>query len=229
MRLADAPDHDAADGPSITLSAALLRGDERLVALFAPFRECVLLSETLMHDGSTARASRLLMAEIKADRLDEIRALVREVCAKGSFEEKPTELDDVAGGTEWQERGGTLAIAAYRLFGGSTALHVTSGKIDPPDAGLQALLESPLAIIEGLVASTSFVEHVSCSRSASDVPRWHLGATLRDLRRFEEIVPQIIALGFEERKGKYWHDTVIAQAVGKKGWMAAQPGIDFAP
>jgi hypothetical protein len=137
VRLADAPDHDArrADGPSITLSPALLRGDTRLEALFAPFSECVVLSETLMHDGSTARASRLLMAEIKADRLDEIRALVREICAKGAFEEKPTELDDVAGGTEWRERSGPLSIAAYRLFGGSTVLHVTSGKIDPPDAG----------------------------------------------------------------------------------------------
>lgn len=227
MRLADAAEHDAADGPSITLSPALLREDARLLALFAPFGECVVLSETLMHDGSTARASRLLMAEIKADRLDEIRALVRELCAKGSFEEKPTELDDVAGGTEWRERSGPLTIAAYRLFGGSTALHVTSGKVDPPDAGLQALLESPLAIVKDLVASTSFVEHVSCSRSAGDVPRWHLGATLRDLRRFEEIVPQILALGFEDRRGKYWHDGVIVQAVGKKGWMAAQPGIDF--
>ncbi|MDB5216877.1 MAG: hypothetical protein JWO86_4804, partial [Myxococcaceae bacterium] len=27
---------------------------------------------------------------------------------------------------------------------------------------------------------------------------------------------------------KSWHDRVIVQAVGKKGWMAAQPGIDFA-
>lgn len=227
MRLADAPEHDAADGTTITLSPALLRGDTRLEALFAPFHECVVLNETLFHEASAARASRLLMAEIKADRLDEIRAVVREVCAKGSFEEKATDLDDVAAGTEWRERSGPLSIAAYRLFGGSTALHVTSGKVDPPDAGLQAVLASPLAIVGELVESTSFVEHISCSRSAGDVPSWHLSAALRDLRRFEEIAPRIVALGFEDRRGKYWRERIIVQAVGK-GWMAALPGIDFA-
>ncbi|MEA2750967.1 MAG: hypothetical protein QOI41_5110 [Myxococcales bacterium] len=228
MRLADAPADDAADGTSITLSPALLRGDARLEALFEPFRECVVLHETLIHEGSAARASRLLMAEIRADRLDEVRALVREVCAKGSFEEKPTELDDVAGGTEWRERSGPLSIAAYRLFGGSTSLHVTSAKLDPPDAGTRALLASPLSPLGELVESTSFVEHLSCSRSAGDVPTWNLRAALRDLRRFEEIVPRVVALGFEDRRGKYWRERIIVQPVGKDRWMAAVPGIDFA-
>ena len=147
---------------------------------------------------------------------------------KGGFEEKPTELDDVAAGTEWRERSGPLSIAAYRLFGGSTSLHVTSAKLDPPDAGTKALLASPLAFLGELATSTSFVEHMSCSRSAGAAPLWTLRAALRDLRRFEEIVPRIVALGFEDRRGKYWRDRTILQAVGKDRWMAALPGIDFA-
>jgi hypothetical protein len=226
VRLAEAPEPESADGPTITLPSGLLRGDARLEALFAPFRECVVLHETLIHEGSTARASRLLMAEIRADRLDEVRAVVRTACGSG-FEEKPTELDDVAGGTEWRERSGSLSISAYRLFGGSTSLHVTSGKLDPPDAGAQALLASPLAWIAELATTTSYVEHLSCSRSARAIPQWTLRAALRDLRRFEEIVPRIVALGFEDRRGKYWHDRTILQAVGKDRWMAALPGIDF--
>ena len=228
MRLAEAPEPDAADGSTITLSPALLRGDARLEALFAPFRECVVLHETLIHEGSTARATRLLMAEIRADRLDEVRAVVRAVCSARAFEEKATELDDVAAGTEWRERSGPLAVGAYRLFGGSTSLHVTSAKLDPPEAGTQALLASPLAFLGELATTTSFVEHMSCSRSAGAVPQWTLRAALRDLRRFEEIVPRLAALGFEDRSGKYWRDAAIVQAVGKDRWMAALPGIDFA-
>jgi hypothetical protein len=230
VRRADAPEDDAKDGTTLTLSPARLRGDPRLEALFAPFRECVVLHETLIHEGSAARASRLLMAEIRADRLDEVRAVVRDVTGgvKGGFEEKPTELDDVAAGTEWRERSGPLSIAAYRLFGGSTSLHVTSAKLDPPDAGAEALLASPLAFLGELATSTSFVEHMSCSRSAGEVPAWTLRAALRDLRRFEEIVPAIVALGFEDRRGKYWRDRTILQAIGKDRWMAALPGIDFA-
>lgn len=226
MRLAEAPEPESADGRIITLAPGLLRGDPRLEALFEPFRECVVLHETLIHDGSTARASRLLMAEIRADRLDEVRAVVRGVCGSG-FEEKPTDLDDVAGGTEWRERSGSLSISAYRLFGGTTSLHVTSAKLDPPAAGAEALLDSPLALLAELATTTSFVEHLSCSRSAGAVPQWTLRAALRDLRRFEEIVPRITALGFEDRRGKYWHDRTILQAVGKDRWMAAHPGIDF--
>lgn len=230
MRLADAPEHDAADGTTITLAPLLLRGDPRLEALFAPFHESVVLHETLIHEGSAARASRLLMAEIRADRLDEVRAVVRGVTGvvKGAFEEKPTELDDVAAGTEWRERGGPLSIAAYRLFGGSTSLHVTSAKLDPPEAGTKALLASPLAFLGELATTTSFVEHMSCSRNAGAVPLWTLRAALRDLRRFEEIVPRIAALGFEDRRGRYWRDRAILQAIGKDRWMAAWPGIDFA-
>lgn len=226
MRLADAPDDPSVDqaAKTLALSPALLRGDPRLEALFAPFRECVVLHETLIHEGSAARASRLLMAEIRADLLDDVRAVVREACGGDSFEEKPTELDDVAGGTEWRERGGALAVSAYRLFGGSTALHVTSAKLDPPDAGMQALLASPLAPLAELVTGTSSVENVSCSRSAGEAPLWHLRAALRDLRRFEEIVPRVVALGFEETRGKYWRDRTFLQAVGKDRWMAAFPG-----
>jgi hypothetical protein len=228
VRLADAPEHDAKDGPILTLSPALLRGDPRLEPLFALFRECVVLHETLIHEGSSARASRLLMAEIRADRLDEVREVVREVTGKAAFDEKPTELDDVAAGTEWRERSGPLSISAYRLFGGSTSLHVTSAKLDPPDAGTNALLASPLAFLGELATSTSFVEHMSCSRSAGEAPLWNLRAALRDLRRFEEIVPRILALGFEDRRCKYWRDRTILQAIGKDRWMAALPGIDFA-
>lgn len=226
MRLAEAPEPETADGTTITLPPGLLRGDPRLEALFAPFRECVVLHETLIHEDASARASRLLMAEIRADRLDEVRAVVRAAIGSG-FEEKPTALDDVAGGTEWRERSGSLSVSAYRLFGGSTSLHVTSSKLDPPTAGAEALLASPLAFLADLATTTSFVEHLSCSRSAGAVPQWTLRAALRDLRRFEEIVPRIVELGFEDRRSKYWHDRTILQAVGKDRWMAALPGIDF--
>jgi hypothetical protein len=227
VRLADVSDPTAVDGPTITLPPALLRGDARLEALFAPFHECVVLHETLMHESLTARASRLLVAEMRADRFDEVRAVVREVCSQKAFEEKPTELDDVAAGTEWRERSGPLSVAVYRLFGGSTSLHVTSAKLDPPEALMDALHESPLAILGELIAATSFIERVSCSRNAGEAPRWHLQAALRDLRRFEEITPRIVALGFEDRRGKYWHDRIILQPLGKERWMAALPGIDF--
>ena len=227
MRLADAPEPSSVDGASLALTPALLRGDARLEALFAPFRQCVVLHEALSHEGIAARASRLLMAEVRADILDEVRALVREVCPKSAFEEKPTELDDVAAGTEWRERSGTLGVSAYRLFGGSTALHVRAAKVDATDAAMTALVASPLAVVAELVSATSFVENVSCSRAANEPPRWHLQATLRDLRRFEEIAPLVLALGFEDRRGKYWRETVIVQPVGKDKWMAALPGIDF--
>jgi len=220
VRLADAPEPGALDGATLTLPAALLRGDPRLEALFAPFRECVVLHEALLREGSGPRASRLLMAEIRADWLEDVRALVRKACSQGAFEEKPTELDDVAAGTEWRERSGSLAVSAYRLFGGSTALHVTSAKIDPADAPRKALLESPLAVVAELVEATSFVERLGCSRSAGAAPRWHLQAGLRDLRRFEEIAPRIVALGFEERRGKYWREQMIVQPLGKDRWMA---------
>ena len=228
MRLADAPEHDAVDGATIALSPSLLRGDARLEALFAPFRACVVLHEALTHEGSVARASRLLMAEVRADILDEVCAKVRDVCADRAFEEKPTELDDVAAGTEWRERSGPLSVSVYRLFGGSTALHVRVAKVDAPDAGMRALEASPLSVIAELVSATSFVDNLSCSRAANEPPRWHLQATLRDLRRFEEIAPRIVALGFEDRRGKYWRETVILQPLGKDRWMAALPGIDFA-
>lgn len=225
VRLADAPATDDADEKAMTLSSALLRGDVRLEALFAPFRVCVVLHETLIHEGPSARASRLLMAEIREDRLDEVRAVVRGIA--GAFDEKPTELDDVAAGTEWRERGGPLSISAYRLFGGSTSLHVTSAKLDPPEAGAQALLDSPLAFLSELATTTSYVENMSCSRTAGAVPVWTLRAALRDLRRFEEIAPRLAPLGFENRRGKYWRERTILQPVGKDRWMAAHPGTDF--
>lgn len=227
MRLADAPDAASLDGAVITLSSALLRGDPRLEALFAPFRTCVVLHEALSHEASTARATRLLMAESRADQLDELRAVVRSVCPKGAFEEKPTEFDEVAAGTEWRERSGAFAVSAYRLFGGSTALHVTAAKVDAADAGMHALLASPLAALGELVTATSFVDNISCTRHANEPPRWHLQATLRDLRRFSEIAPRFADFGFEERRGKYWRETIIAQPIGKDRWMAALPGIDF--
>jgi hypothetical protein len=228
VKLADAPeDATRVDGATIALTPALLRGDARLLALFAPFRECVVLHEALTHDGSAARASRLLMAEVRADILDDVRALVRATCSKSAFEEKPTELDDVAAGTEWRERSGPLSVAAYRLFGGSTALHVKVARADAPDAGLLAVAASPLAVLAEVVTATSYVDNVSCSRIASEAPRWHLQATLRDMRRFTEIVPRFVELGFEERSGKYWRERVIVQPLGKDRWMAAFPGIDF--
>lgn len=227
MRLADAPEGAAVDGPSIAFPAGLLRGDPRLEALFAPLRECVVLHEAEFHEGNAARGTRLLMAEVRGDILDELRAVVRGVCPKSAFEEKPTELDDVASGTEWRDKAGSLSVSAYRLFGGSTALHVRSSKVDAPDAGMLALLASPLAVLAPLVTATSFVDNISCSRAANEPPRWHLQATLRDLRRFEEVVPAVAELGFEERRGKYWRETIILQPIGKDRWMAALPGIDF--
>jgi hypothetical protein len=225
--LADAPDATVKDGATIALTPALLVGDPRLEKLFARFRECVVLHEALSHESTAAKATRLLMAEIREDCLDELRAEVRAVCPKDTFEEKPTELDDVAAGTEWRDKSGSFAVSAYRLFGGSTALHVRLAKAAGADAGLLALEASPLSVLTEVVRATSFVENVSCSRSANEAPRWHLKATLRDLRRFAEIAPHIVALGFEERRGKYWRDTIIVQAVGKQSWMAALPGIDF--
>jgi hypothetical protein len=228
VRLADAPDDVThADGTTIAIPPALLGGDARLEALFAPFRECVVLHEALSHEGNDARASRLLLAEVRADILDDVRAVVRSVCPKASFEEKPTELDDVAAGTEWRERSGAIAVSAYRLFGGSTSLHVKLAKVLAADAGMLALAASPLAVLAEVVGATSFVENVSCSRNANEPPRWHLHATLRDMRRFSEIAPLFLALGFEERRGKYWRETIIVQPVGKDRWMAALPGIDF--
>lgn len=217
------------DRPLLTLPPALLRGDPRLEALFAPFRECVVLHESLIHEGASSRGSRLLMAEIRRDDIDAVRAVVRAVCPGTSFEEKPTDRDDVAGGTEWRERTGALAVSAYRLFGGNTALHVISAKTEPVDAALQGMQGSPLAVLGDLAASTSFVDHLTCTRSAGEPASWHLQATLRDLRRFEEIAPQLLALGFEDRQRKYWREQIITQAVGKNRWMAAFPGIAFGP
>jgi hypothetical protein len=227
VRLADAPEHAVIDGAIVNLPTALLRGDPRLEALFARFHEAVALSETLSHDSGAARVTRLLAVEIRADVLDDVRAVVREVCPKSAFEEKPTERDDVAGGTEWRERSGSLSVSVYRLFGGSTALHVTAAKVEPAEAPMEALRDSPLADVAELVDATSFVEQVSCSRTAGAAPQWYLRAKLRDLRRFEEIAPRIVALGFEDRRGKYWRDQTILQPVGKERWMAAVPGIDF--
>jgi hypothetical protein len=226
VRLADAPDLTTVDGATFALSPALLRGDPRLEALFLPFQACVALHESRFHEGAGARASRLLMAELRDDRFDELRDVVRAACPRPIFEEKPTELDDVAAGTEWQSP--ALAVSLYRLFGGSTALHVTSVGLDPADAPMKVLLDSPLAIVGELVEATSFVVNVSCSRSARSAPRWHVEARLRDLRRFEEIAPRIVALGFEERRGKYWCDECVLQALGKDRWMAAMPSsADF--
>ena len=229
MRLADAPEGTSIDGPAISLPGPLLRGNPRLEALFAPFRECVVLHEALIRDAGSSRATRLLMAELRADRFDEVCAVVREVCPKDAFKDKPTELDDVAAGTEWRQRAGSLSVFVYRLFGGSTAIHVTSAKLDPVDAPLQALAASPLAVLAEVVRASSVVEHMSCSRGAGEPPSWHLQASLRDLRRFEEIAPSIESLGFEKRSGKWWRDRTIVQPVGKERWMAALPGIDFTP
>jgi hypothetical protein len=77
------------------------------------------------------------------------------------------------------------------------------------------------------VESTSNAEHVSCSRSARSAPQWHLQASFREARRFEEIAARVTALGFEERCGKYWRERTLVQPVGKERWMAAMPGIEF--
>ena len=228
MLLADAPGQEVLDGATIRLTEALLGGDPRLEALFEPFRECVVLHETLTRGRGAAGATRLLMAEIRGDRFEDVCAVVRKACPGGGFTEKPSELDDVAAGVEWRERVGSCAVSVYRLFGSSTALHVSSGKGNAADAPFEALRASPLAVLGEVVAATSAVEHVSCSRSAGAPPSWHLQASLRDLRRFEEIAPRLVALGFEERRGKYWRERIIVQPVGKDRWMAALPGIELA-
>jgi len=225
MRLADAPPQDAADGACITLTPALFGLDTRLVALFAPFCECVLLHETLIRDRGTSAPSRLLVAEIREDRFDATCAAVRKVCSMSEFTEKPTESDDVAAGTEWRARAGALSVSVYRLFGGSTSIHVMSPSGVALDAATDALRESPLASLAELVTETSHIEHVSCSRSAGARPQWHLQASLREARRFEEIATRVLALGFEERHRTYWREQVVVRAVGKSRWMAAMPGI----
>ena len=227
MRLADAPAQDEPDGSLITVAPALLRGDARLEALLAPFRECVVLHETLIRDRGTAGPTRLLMAEVRGDRFDEACGLVRRVCTSGAFTEKPTELDDVAAGTEWRERVGSYAVSVYRLFGSSTSIHVSSAKGNSVDAPLLALEGSPLALLAELAATTSAIENVSCSRNAGELPRWHLQASLLERRRFEEIAQRATALGFEDRRGKLWKGEVIVRPVGKDRWMAAAPGIEF--
>ena len=60
------------------------------------------------------------------------------------------------------------------------------------------------------------LETMSCSRSVNESPRWHVQVSLRDLRRFEELAPRILALGFVERRGRYWRDRIIVQPVGKE-------------
>ena len=227
MLLADAPPPDAIDGPSITLKPALLRGDPRLTVLFKLFHECVVLHETLIRDRGAAGATRLLVAEIRGDRFDEVCAVVRTCCPSGAFTEKPTELDDVAAGTEWRERVGAYAVSVYRLFGGSTSIHVTSAKGNTPGAPLEALGASPLAVVAELVTATSVVENISCSRSAGAPPQWHLQASLTESRHFQEIVPRLTKLGFEERRNRYWRDKIILQPVGKQRWMAALPGVEL--
>lgn len=226
-RLADAPAPDEADGARITIAPGLLRGDPKLEALFAPFRECVVLHETLLRDRGSAGPTRLLMAEVRGDHFDDACDVVRRVCTSGAFTEKPTELDDVAAGTEWRERVGSYAVSVYRLFGGSTSIRVSSAQGNLVDALLLALEGSPLALLAQLAASTSAIENVSCSRNAGEVPRWHLQASLQERRRFEEIAQRLAALGFEDRRGKLWKDTVIVRPVGKERWMAASPGLEL--
>ena len=228
VRLADAPEPQVEDASTIALPQALLRGDARLEALFAPFRECVVLYELLTQAGSTARATRLLMAEVPTNCFDDVCSVVRDVCPKSAFDEQPTELDDVAAGNEWKARDGSLFVSAYRLFGGSTALHVTSPKVCPAEAPMEALRESPLSDLAELVRTTSWVEHLSCSRNAGEAPRWHLQAALRDKRRFDTVEPGLAALGFENRSGKYWHERLLVQPLSGDRWLAALPGIDFA-
>ncbi len=228
MRLADAPEDDAADGATITLTPALFGRDARVAKLFAPFRECVVLHETLTRDRGTSGPSRLLMAEIRADRFDVVCDGVRNVCSMSLFTEKPSENDDVAAGMEWRERGGgSFSVMVYRLFGGSTSIHVTSAKGNAVDAQARAIIESPLAVLADVVADTSFVEHVSCSRGAGEVPAWHLQASLREARRFDEIATRVAALGFEDRRGKHWLGKIIVQPVGQQRWMAAMPGLEL--
>ncbi|MDB4946960.1 MAG: hypothetical protein JWP97_6494 [Labilithrix sp.] len=226
VRLADAPADSAPDGASITLAPALFGAEKRLAALFAPFRECVLLHETLIRDRGTSGPTRLLAAELREDRYDEVCNAVRKVCFMGEFTEKPSENDDVAAGTEWHARVGTFTVIVYRLLGGSTSIHVTSAKGTALDAALTALGESPLAELTQLVTETSAIEQISCSRSANAPPQWHLQASLREARRFEEIATRVRAIGFEERGRTYWRGPIVVRAVGKNRWMAATPGIE---
>jgi hypothetical protein len=228
VQLADAPGSQTEDGTTIALAPALLRGDPRLEALFAPFRECVVLYELLTQEASSARASRLLMAEVSGDHFDDVCAVVRQQCPKGAFEEQPTELDDVAAGAEWKDRSGSLFVSVYRLFGGSTSLHVMTPGLDSPEVPLEALAASPLSDLAELVRATSWVEHISCSRSAGDAPRWHLQAALRDGRHFDTVAPGLASLGFETRGSKHWRDRLLVQPLKAGRWLAALPGIDFA-
>ena len=228
VRLADAPEPQIEDAKSIVLPPALLRGDARLEALFEPFRECVVLYELLTQEGTTARATRLLMAEVRNNCFDDVCAIVRKTCPSSAFEEKATELDDVAAGNEWKDRGGSLFVSVYRLFGGSTAIHVTSPKVFPAEVPMEALLESPLSELAELVRTTSWAEHLSCSRNGGEAPRWHLQAALRDGRHFDTVEPGITALGFEKRGGKYWQKRLLVQPLSGDRWLAALPGIDFA-
>ena len=225
MRLADAPANEAPDGALITLPSALFGTDQRLAALFAPFRECVLLNETLLRDRGTSGPTRLLAAEMRGDRYDDVCAAVRNVCHMGDFTEKPSENDDVAAGTEWVARAFSYTVTAYRLFGGSTAIHVASADDTALDAAVVALRESSLALLTDLVTETSTIEQIGCSRSANAPPQWHLQVSLREARRFEEIATRTAALGFEERKRTYWRETIVIRPVGKNRWMAAVPGI----
>ena len=98
-------------------------------------------------------------------------------------------------------------------------------KLDPAYSPMTALRASPLALLAEVVSTTSFVEHVSCSRAVGEAPRWYMQATLRDLRRFEEIAPSVVELGFERRRGKYWHEGTMVQPSGNNRWMAVMPGI----
>ena len=124
MRLAAAPPDNANDGAVLTLPPELLQLDARLEPLFAPFRECVVVHEALTRDRGTSGPTRLLMAELRGDRYDEICALVQRACPMSGFVETLTDNDDVAAGKEWRERGvGAFSVFVYRLFGGSTAIH----------------------------------------------------------------------------------------------------------
>ena len=68
---------------------------------------------------------------------------------------------------------------------------------------------------------------MSCSRGAGEVPAWHLQASLREARRFDEIATRVAALGFEDRRGKHWLGKIIVQPVGQQRWMAAMPGLEL--
>ena len=55
MRLADTPEHAAVDGTVITMTPALVLGEPRIEALFAPCRECVALRCGRRSCGNAAR------------------------------------------------------------------------------------------------------------------------------------------------------------------------------